>query len=107
MLFRSMVDTEYILEMFGSKEEGRKSFKKFMETKNEDTCLDNNQPKISDEELQKELTNLLGGLPLGGLQTMNKKDRDNILRKLTALEGTSIRQIVRVTGINRGIVQRV
>ncbi|MBS4029830.1 MAG: hypothetical protein KGZ63_00150 [Clostridiales bacterium] len=53
--FTSMVDTEFILEMFGNKDERKKSFKKFMETENEDNCLDNNQPKLSDEELKKEL----------------------------------------------------
>ena len=39
------------------------------------------------------------------IQAMNREERDAALRKLKD-NGLSIRQIERLTGINRGVVQR-
>lgn len=37
---------------------------------------------------------------------MNKKDRDRFLKKLKDIEGVTIRQVARITGISKSVVQR-
>jgi putative transposase len=40
------------------------------------------------------------------LQQMDKEDRDAILVKLKAVNGVSVRQLSRITGISSSVVQR-
>ena len=100
------IDTEFLLSLFGTdKEESIKRFRRFMEATNDDKCLDNDDDdKISNEQLQAELTALLKGLPVETLTQMNKKDRNDILRKMKAIKGSTIRQIAKVTELGRNII---
>ncbi len=48
----------------------------------------------------------LGIANSSNLQQMNKKDRDKLLKKLKEIEGITIRQLARITGISKSVVQR-
>lgn len=105
--FSAMIDTDFILQMFGAdKEKTIIKFCEFMEAENEDTCLDE-QKKLTDEELKAEIIKILGSVPFDMMPSLSIKDRNDLLRKVKELKGVSIRQIVRVTGFGRGIIQKV
>ena len=74
-------------------------------TENDDVGLEPTAPPLTDTEakelIRQELTADSGTV----LQTFDRKTWDTALRKLKAA-GLTVRQIERLTGINRGIVQR-
>ncbi len=44
------------------------------------------------------------GNPVSILKTTGKQERDQILRRIKAIEGSNQRQIARVTGLNPNII---
>ncbi len=60
--------------------------------------------KLSDSELLSLIEKLLNGVPISSLAKMQPGERDQILRKLKDLEGTSVRQIARLTGLGRWVI---
>ncbi|WP_400243350.1 transposase [Niallia sp. JL1B1071] len=103
----NLVDTELALQLFSHDEKkALELFKAYSCEINEDNCLEaNNSVKIADEEVLKIMRSL--GIPNNStLQQMNKKDRDKFLKKLKEIEGVTIRQIARITGISKSVVQR-
>jgi lambda repressor-like predicted transcriptional regulator len=48
------------------------------------------------------------GIPsCSALQQLDKKNRNDILRKLKRQEGVSIRQLSRITGVSKSVIQRL
>ncbi len=72
---------------------------------NDDECLEYMPPKHDDPWALKVIRRQLGGQSGTALQGMEKSGRDEALRKLKKA-GLTVRQIERLTGISRGIVQR-
>ncbi|KUP05404.1 transposase [Bacillus coahuilensis m2-6] len=99
------VDTAKGLQLFS---EDRKSaldqFKLFMQEDNDDQCLEYSMKK-SDSEVIEYLKML--GVTSSELQQMNQKDRNVILINLRDLGGVSIRQISRVTGISKSVIEKI
>ncbi|KUP04420.1 transposase [Bacillus coahuilensis p1.1.43] len=79
-------------------------FKIFMQEDNEDQCLEY-IVKRSDSEVIEYLKIL--GVTSSELQQMNQKERNSILLKLRELEGVTIRQLSRVTGISKSVIDRI
>lgn len=81
------------------------AFHEFMNQENEDKCLENEikQPK-PDREVKIELEKLMNGEPIGMLQGMERIKRNEILRKIKEIDGISLRQISRVTGLSVDII---
>ncbi len=95
----SFVDASDIVEMIG----GEEAVRAFLQEEGSD--IEKRRSRITDEaalELAREI--IPGGR--SGLQLLDRKDRDAVLRRLRA-EGLTIKQIERLTGISRGIIQRV
>ena len=88
-----------------NKEKAIQIFKEFMKRENQDKCLeDENRPRKTDSEVKTEIERLLNGKPIGVLQGMGREKRNEILRKIKAEEGISLRQISRVTGLSVDVV---
>jgi REP element-mobilizing transposase RayT len=84
-----------------------KKFRQFNEMENDDRCLeDEKNVRASDEEVYKEITKMLKGKPISTLQQMERMERDRILREAKDIDGSSIRQIARITGIGYNIIIR-
>jgi len=104
---RDLVDIEFGLQLFSSiKEEAIELYINYMQQKNNDKCLEiTTRIKKSDQEIKKYLAKL--GFPRASLiQQMKKEKRDEILASLRELEGVSIRQLARVTGISKSVIGR-
>ncbi|MDD2421329.1 MAG: transposase [Heliobacteriaceae bacterium] len=104
-----LTDIDFVLRILNPNPiKAVKIFKEFMTAENEDKCLDVQdtiKKRLSDEDainLIKELSNTNNVLVL---QQMDKNERDGIIRKLKKT-GFSIRQLVRITGLGRRIIEK-
>lgn len=74
---------------------------------NDDQCLgDTVKVRKSDNEVREFLFQL-GISNKSTLQQMDKLNRNEILTKLKAMKGVSLRQLSRITGISKSVIQRV
>lgn len=103
-----LTETEFILELFGeNQEKSIEEFKRFMEQANEDKCLDETENKrLDDEEAKRLLSYQASGTALTSISELPKKERDEILRRFKQIEGVTIRQISRLTGIATSNIHR-
>lgn len=98
-----LVDTAFSLGVMG----GREQLLRFINTPNSDRCLDiENVIPLSDSEFLMLAGDLLGGKPITCLIKMHPRERDQILRQFKAIEGVTIRQIARLTGLGRWVVSK-
>ncbi|MBQ6343258.1 MAG: transposase [Anaerolineaceae bacterium] len=98
----SFVDTSAFVELIGDKA----AYAAYIAAKNEDICMDVHQPKIGDKNAKTLLGDLLDVESGTELQSVDRDKRDKAI-KLLLENGMTIRQIERLTGISRGIIQRL
>jgi hypothetical protein len=78
-----------------------------MEEKNEDECLeDNNIKYLPDSEAIKIMTKLNNNRSIATLSNLPKIERDLLLQKFKEIEGLSLRQIARLTGLGYQTINR-
>ncbi len=98
---KTLVDTTFSLDLMG----GQRELLKFINTPNNDKCLDlENVIKLSDAELLVLIEEMIEGAAISDISKMPPGERDQILRKLKSIEGTTFRQIARLTGLGRWMV---
>ncbi|WP_377887511.1 transposase [Alkalihalobacillus sp. R86527] len=85
----------------------RRQFILFMQEINEDRCLDIYEKiKLTDDEVRDYLRSI-GVMSSSMLQQMDREERNAVLLKMKKLKGVSIRQISRVTGISKSVIDRL
>ena len=97
----AFADLSLLRERLGSAEE----YAAFIAADNSDACMEYETAPHDDRWALSAIQDQLGVRSGTELQQLGKKQRDAALRKMKAL-GMSVRQIERLTGINRNIVQR-
>jgi len=76
-----------------------------MKRENQDKCLGEEvKQRKTDSEVKTEIEKLMDGESIGRLQGMEKAKRNDILRKIKAIDSVSLRQISRITGLSVDIV---
>ena len=102
-----IIDTDFILELFAAeKNTAKKLFEIFMNEDNEDICLDYEEKhRISDEEIIK-LIEEKYRVKKGSFHLLKREEKDRILKDLKATNGVTIRQIARVTGVSKYMVEK-
>jgi len=102
-----ITDAEFVMSIFGDDvQEQRESFIAYMNEANTTNSMEyENKYRITDEEAKKIILRTGRVQYCHELQTVDKISRNRIFEKLKE-EGLSIRQIERLTGINRGIIQK-
>ena len=104
----TITDTSFVLEMFSSDpQRARELFVEFLE---EDpgaaqAFLDEAQRKPNDSEAMEIIKRVTHVSSCSNLTCMEKDERDHTLALLKS-EGLSVRTLARLTGINRGVVQK-
>ncbi|MBM7573294.1 transposase [Aquibacillus albus] len=103
----NLVDVELALHLFSTdRTKATQLFTDYMQMVNEDQCLDDSiKVRMSDSEVKNYLVNL--GVNSSTLQQMDKQTRDAIILELKKLNGVTIRQISRITGISKSVIDRV
>jgi phosphoribosylpyrophosphate synthetase len=68
-------------------------------------CLEDEiRKRKTDGEIKAEIEAILNGNQVTILQSIEKQNRDEILREIKAIQGATQRQIARVTGLNQNII---
>ncbi len=105
-----MTDKDFVLNMFNEMDKGKalKSFVEYTNQENADECMDMPEKwQLTDNEALK-IIKLLCNVEHGiDLQNLDIYKRNEYLRILKNKYNLSIRQIERLTGINRGIIQNI
>jgi hypothetical protein len=97
-----IVDTRVFRELIGDEEH----YVAYLAMPNDDHCLDY-EPRLKDDEWARGIIlKRLGGKSGTVLQSFERAERNKVLAQLLK-DGLSIRQVERLTGISRGIVQGI
>jgi putative transposase len=92
----------------GERKKAIEQFEKFINEPNEDQCLNyrlDSRPRLLDNEVKQYL--LINGISnISQLQQMEKDQRDEIIRAVKLMDGVTIRQLSRITGISKSVADR-
>lgn len=98
----NFVDTEQVLLLLNGKE----GFVEFMDTEDESSCLEIVEAfRLTDEKATKIIRKIAKVKNVQAIQNFDSAKRNEVLHILKE-QGISIRQLSRLTGINRGVVLR-
>ncbi|NMA68227.1 MAG: transposase [Desulfitobacterium sp.] len=101
------IDKKFVLTLFSSERKNAlKSFREFHQEINDDNCLEIEEPQKSDETV-KEIIKARFGIEPSSVKEEEKSQQIAIVSELKTIGGVSKRQISRVTGLSRRIVDRV
>ncbi len=101
-------DMDFVLDVFDTnKERALRSFIEYINQENDDKCLDMPEKRqLTDEDAKKIIKDHCHVNHALDVQKFDVNMRNQYLKDLKAGYGLSIRQIERLTGIGRGIIQR-
>ena len=104
-----IIDIDYGLDLFSNvRNDAIKLYIEYMGQPNDDECLDDHvRIRVTDSEVRDYLCDEMGVTHVSLLQQMDKEKRDLILSRLKEMNGVSIRQLSRVTGVSRSVIDRV
>jgi putative transposase len=100
-----LVDFDFVLKVFNNnRAKALEAFIAFNRQQTDEHCLDvEDKKRFTDQEALDMITNLYKTSDFSELQKLDKMTRDRYLGELKQ-QGLSVRQIARLTGINRGVV---
>ena len=103
-----MIDVEFALGMFScDKKKAIDLFKKYSTEQNEDKCLENEEKlRVSDNEAKAYFLQM-GLVNISELQQLEKHERNRIIKSLKCIDGVTIRQLSRLTGISKSVIDRI
>ena len=102
----AIVDIDMGLQLFSpDRKKAISVFIQYMNETNQDQCLDM-RVKMSDNEIR-EFLKEIGITNSSNLQRMDKEERDAVLANLKELNGVTLRQLSRITGISKSVIDRV
>ncbi|KUG02326.1 transposase [hydrocarbon metagenome] len=104
----NLTQRELILSLFSDHTESAISrFRSYIEEGCSDQCLDyKDNKRINDEKLNQMIISIIGNRPIQTIRQMDKRQRDEALRKIKQIEGSTLRQISRLTGIGLKVVHK-
>jgi REP element-mobilizing transposase RayT len=104
----NIVNKEFVLGMFsGDKKKAIELYSKFNYQKNNDMCLeDEEKVRVSDSELRDKFEQL-GIINISEFKQIEKNKRNDILKNLKSMEGVTVRQLSRITGISKSVINRI
>ncbi len=102
-----IVKTDCVLELYSpSKKQSIELCKKYMHEKNEDQCLDYEEKiRMSDDEVRRCFSEY-GLNNMSALQQLEKSKRNEIIKRVKSAKGITTRQLARITGISRSVIDR-
>ncbi len=103
-----LTDADFVLNMFGTdRQEAINSFIKFNSTPSDDSCLEvKSKNRVTDEKAREIIKKVCKIKDATQLRQFDASKRNLLLRELKQIHHLTIRQIQRLTGINRGIIQK-
>ena len=104
-------DTTFVLDQFKgdrySSKETIEAFKKFSNKNNEDRCMEYDEKmRVTDEEVFASLAEI-NIYNISQLAQLEKSQRNEIIKSMKSIDGITIRQISRITGVPKSVIQRL
>ncbi len=101
-------DIDFVLDLFhDDRERALKAFESFHDKKNDDRCIDlDNSLRPTDKEATEIICKLCSIKSPAELKKKNRTERNQFLKQLKDDHNISVRQIQRLTGINRGLAYK-
>jgi putative transposase len=103
-----LLDRDKVLELFNEdKEIAVLKLKEFNEKENDDSCLedeDYSRRRIPDDQARAKIEQTLGGIVIAQVKSMQKSEREEVLRRVKTIEGLSQRQAARILGISASLI---
>ena len=98
-----LIDKDFVYEMIS-----REGFIEYNKEHNDDKCLEIEDYtfRITDEDARKIIVKITGCENITEIQLYNKEERNKYIKKMKT-KGLSIRQISRLTGISKGIIEKI
>lgn len=82
----------------------RVEFESFMNIQKDDKCLGyQNTSKMTDDQLAEKIK---GEYQIGSAQKLSEEQRDELIQEVYKNERTSMRQVARVLGVSKGVVEK-
>lgn len=102
-----LVDFNFGLQLFSvKKREAVQMYIEYMQQSSDDECLEDQvKIRISDTEIREYLYQL--GVDHNRLHQMEREERNALLVQLKGLNGVSLGQLSRITGISKSVIHRV
>jgi REP element-mobilizing transposase RayT len=102
-----IADTDFALGIFSDdRKKAVEIFVEYTNEPNEDKCLEiEEMTRITDDEIRKHLA-YMGISSMSDLQHLEKAKRHEIIRSVKTINGISVRQLSRVTGISKSVIDR-
>ena len=102
-----MIDITFAMDILSNdRKRAVELFVKYMNEPNQDKCLDDEEKiRTTDNEVRAYFIEL-GLLNISDLQHKGKNERDEILRAAKAMNGVAVRQLSRITGISKSVIDR-
>lgn len=103
----NIVDREWVLALFSNKKENSlELFKDYHRENDDNVYLDiSNDKYLTDKEVKNLISKL--NIDIDEIKNLNRENRDALLKELKAINGSSIRQISRITGISKSVIGRI
>ncbi len=104
-----ITDTDFALKMFSEdKAYAINRFISFNNEQNDDKCLEYMENKrINDTEAREIIEDIVKIKNISAIQSFEKEKRDEVIKKIKEVEGMSIRQIARITGLSYNTVLKL
>jgi putative transposase len=101
-----IVDTAFVLGMFSKNEKLAKGdFARYMAENGSSKISIEEEKRLTDNEAREKIQRIIH-MTFAEMQQLDKEKRDELLRRMKDIEGISIRQIARITGLTVNIVAR-
>jgi len=104
----TVVNIDFVLDIFSvDRRSAVELFRTYTNEKTTDECLDYKESvNLSDKEVMDYLQQEGIGT-ISQLQRLKKDNRDEIIRKMKEMQGITIRQLARMTGISKSVIDRM
>ena len=105
---QEIIDTDFILKIFSeNKKDAIELYKEYIYKPNNAEFMDNDsRKKLTDSEIKSYLSKI-GIKNVEEIKQLEKNERDRILKMIKSIEGITIRQISRITGISKSVIGRI
>jgi hypothetical protein len=105
----ALADIDFVLDIINpDRGKALRIWERFMAEDNKDKCLDDEirqKKQLSDEDVIKLINKLVKSDRIQSLQEMNISERNSIIRDLKE-NNASIRQLAKITGLGRRIIEK-
>ncbi|MCD7034541.1 transposase [Metabacillus sp. GX 13764] len=106
----NLLDSHFLLNIFSSNESiARTRFKEFNERINDDQCLEgyeDSRKRMTDDEARAEIRKCMESLEIPHVKSLPREQRNEVLRKIKAINGLSHRQAARILGISPNLISK-